>query len=82
MLAPGDASEVVAELEIAAAANDDGRRMVRFFAMSRERYLAAPSNARRVVTPPGTTHQFVVEVPDFVIRLMAELIDDRAHPKH
>ncbi|HET8613602.1 MAG TPA: alpha/beta hydrolase [Sphingomonas sp.] len=74
LVAPGDANEVVSEPEIAGASSSESRRMLRFFALSRERYMAASSNSRRIATPAGTTHQFVTEVPDFVINLIESLI--------
>ena len=74
LVAPGDAREVVAEPEIAGAAQAESERMLRFFALSRERYMAASTNARRIETPEQTTHQFVTEAPDFVVTLMRQLL--------
>ncbi|MEG3153640.1 alpha/beta fold hydrolase [Sphingomonas sp. RB1R13] len=73
LVAPGNASEVIAEKEVAGAGKEQ-ERMVRFFARSRERYLAISSNARRIMTPFGTTHQFVYETPEFVIGVVEEAI--------
>ena len=73
LVAPGDAGEVTANPEVAAAGREQAR-MINFFAKSRERYMAASSNALRVVAPPGTTHQFVYESPDFVIKTLREAI--------
>jgi len=70
LVAPGNASEVTAQPEVANAAAAESQRMVRFFAASRERYLAISRRSQRVYTPAGTTHQFVVEAPEFVIELM------------
>lgn len=78
LVAPGDANEVTAEPEIGGASDAESKRMLRFFALSRERYLAASTNARRIVTPPGTTHQFVLEAPDFVIMTIKDLVRNRA----
>ena len=74
LVAPGDANEVKAEPEIGGAGEDEGKRMLRFFALSRERYMAASSNTRRIVTPPGSTHQFVLDEPDFVIATIEQLL--------
>lgn len=73
LVAPGNASEAAAEPEVANADSAESRRMLNFFASSRERYMAASTRSRRVVTPPGTTHQFVVEEPDFVLALMRDI---------
>lgn len=77
LVAPGDASEVAANPEVAAAGGEQAR-MINFFAKSRERYMAASANSRRVVAPAGTTHQFVYERPDFIIDTMREAIRTEA----
>ncbi len=74
LVAPGNASEVTAEPEVANAGTGESQRMLRFFASSRERYMATSRRSRRVHTPEGTTHQFVIERPDFVIDLMREMV--------
>ncbi len=66
LVAPGSAEEVTAEKEIADASATEQRRMQNFFAASRERYLATSTRSHRVVAPPGSTHQFVYEIPEFV----------------
>jgi pimeloyl-ACP methyl ester carboxylesterase len=73
LVAPGDASEVTANPDVAAAGCDQAR-MINFFARSRERYMAISSNSRRIVAPAGTTHQFVYERPDFIIETIREAI--------
>lgn len=73
LVAPGDAGEVTANPEVASSGSEQAR-MINFFAKSRERYMATSSNARRVIAPAGTTHQFVYERPDFVIETMREAI--------
>ncbi|QMW23794.1 alpha/beta hydrolase [Sandaracinobacteroides saxicola] len=73
LVAPGDAGEVTANPEVAGAGGEQAR-MINFFARSRERYMATSSNARRIVAPAGTTHQFVYERPDFIIDTMREAI--------
>jgi pimeloyl-ACP methyl ester carboxylesterase len=73
LVAPGDASEVTADPDVAAAGSEQ-ERMINFFAQSRERYMATSSNSRRVLAPAGTTHQFVYERPDFIIETMREAV--------
>ncbi|QGN55647.1 alpha/beta fold hydrolase [Novosphingobium sp. Gsoil 351] len=74
LVAPGDAGEVTAEREVGSAADGDAARMINFYARSRERYLAASSRSRRVVAPPGSTHQFVYTHADFVIGTLSEAV--------
>jgi pimeloyl-ACP methyl ester carboxylesterase len=52
----------------------EAQRMFRFFAATRERYLATSSRSRRVVAPPGAGHNFVYEIPDWTIGVLRELI--------
>lgn len=74
LVAPGEASEVTANQEVAAAGGTEAARMLRFFAMSRERYMAISSNSRRVIAPPGSTHQFVYTHPQFAIDTLVAAI--------
>lgn len=74
LIAPGNAEEVKANPDIAKALGSEGARMINFFATSRERYMATSTNARRVVAPEGTTHQFVYERPDFIVETMRAAI--------
>ncbi len=53
---------------------DNATPMVRFFAATRERYLATSTRSRRVVAPKGSGHNFVYEIPDWTIGVMRELI--------
>jgi hypothetical protein len=52
----------------------NAQRMFRFFAATRERYLATSTRSRRVVAPKGSGHNFVYEIPDWTISVMRELI--------
>jgi hypothetical protein len=52
----------------------NARRMFRFFAATRERYLATSTRSRRVVAPKGSGHNFVYEIPDWTIAVMREAI--------
>lgn len=80
LVAPGSAEEVAAEPELGAAGGADGARLLRFFQLVRERYLAASRDARRIVTPPGSTHQFVYEHPDFVADVLRDAVRSRGSP--
>ncbi len=56
------------------AGADNAQRMFRFFAATRERYLATSTRSRRVVAPKGSGHNFVYEIPDWTIGVMREVI--------
>ncbi len=53
---------------------ENAQRMFRFFAATRERYLATSTRSRRVVAPKGSGHNFVYEVPDWTIGVMRDVI--------
>ena len=57
------------------------QRMFRFFAATRERYLATSTRSRRVVAPKGSGHNFVYETADWTIGVLRELIcaDGKPH---
>ncbi len=74
LVAPGTAAEVLENSDVSAAGETESKRMVNFFARSRERYMGVSSNSRRVVAPAGTTHQFVYERPDFVVTTIRDAI--------
>lgn len=73
VVAPRSAEEVAADPQIGQAGGE-ATRMVNFFARSRERYLATSSQSRRIFAPPGATHNFVYEHPDFLIETMREAV--------
>jgi pimeloyl-ACP methyl ester carboxylesterase len=52
----------------------NARRMFRFFAATRERYLATSTRSRRVVAPAGSGHNFIYEESEWTIGVMRELI--------
>jgi pimeloyl-ACP methyl ester carboxylesterase len=60
--------------EARAGSDANARRMFRFFAATRERYLATSTRSRRVVAPKGAGHNFVYEIPDWTIAVMREAI--------
>jgi hypothetical protein len=60
--------------EAQASGADNARRMFRFFAATRERYLATSIRSRRVVAPKGSGHNFIYEIPDWTIAVMREAI--------
>lgn len=70
LVAPGSSEELHATPEVADASGGEAARMLRFFQRTRERYLATSSNARRIYAPPGATHQFVYQMPEFLIETM------------
>lgn len=70
-----DADGDIASLPEAQAGDaDNARRMLSFFAATRERYLAASTRSRRVVAPRGAGHNFVYELPEWTIAVMREAI--------
>ncbi len=75
LVAPKDDSDVAGLPE---AQTDDARlnqRVMRVIARSRERYLATSDRSRRIIAPAGSGHNFVYEIPDFVIDVMREAIE-------
>jgi pimeloyl-ACP methyl ester carboxylesterase len=67
---------ILPEARSGGAAN--AQRMARFYAATRERYLAASTNSRRVVAPAGSGHNFVYEQPEWTICVMREAICGQA----
>lgn len=63
---------ILPEARSGSAAN--AKRMFNFYAASRERYLAISSRSRRIVSPPGSGHNFVYEHPEWTIGVMREAI--------
>ena len=58
----------------------NARRMFSFFAATRERYLAASTQSRRIVAPKGSGHNFVYEHPDWTIAVMLARVCGTALP--
>jgi pimeloyl-ACP methyl ester carboxylesterase len=52
----------------------NAQRMFRFFAATRERYLATSTRSRRIIAPAGSGHNFIYEEPEWTIGVMRELI--------
>jgi len=80
LIAPGDIRDFdeVAEMigdEAPTRGQLDAARLRRFYARSRERYLAVSGLSERVVAPPGTGHNFVYEAPDFVLDVVRRTLD-------
>ena len=67
------------ESRAGSAAN--AQRMARFFAATRERYLAASTRSHRVVAPAGAGHNFVYELPEFTIGVLREIVLGEAEGK-
>ena len=82
LVAPGDMvefedfSRTLAEANDAAGQDAFARRVGRFYRNTRERYLAASSRSQRIVTPPGTGHNFPYETPEFVVDVMRRVLDE------
>lgn len=74
LVAPATADEVTVLPEVAGASGIESARMQRFFARTRERYLATSRRSRRLFTPDGTTHQFCYETPEFVTNTVREIL--------
>jgi pimeloyl-ACP methyl ester carboxylesterase len=76
LVGPKDDSDadIAALPEAQGGGADHVRRMARFFAATRERYLATSTRSRRVVAPQGSGHNFVYEIPDWTIGALRELI--------
>ena len=76
LVAPQDNSDadIAALPEAQSGGADHARRMFRFFAATRERYLATSTRSRRVIAPAGSGHNFVYEDPQFTIGVMREVI--------
>ena len=66
---------ILPEAQRGGAAN--AQRMFRFYAASRERYLAISTQSRRVVAPAGAGHNFVYELPDWTIGVMRDAINSK-----
>ena len=76
LVAPQDNSDadIAALPEAQAGGKAQAQRMFRFFAATRERYLATSTRSRRIVAPAGAGHNFVYEQADWTIGVMRQLI--------
>jgi len=76
LVAPQDDSDadIAALPESQAGSADNARRMFRFFAATRERYLATSTRSRRIVAPAGSGHNFVYENAEFTIAVMRDIL--------
>jgi pimeloyl-ACP methyl ester carboxylesterase len=66
---------ILPEARSGGAAN--AQRMSRFYAASRERYLATSTRSRRVVAPAGAGHNFVYELPEWTIGVMRDALSSK-----
>ena len=80
LVAPQDNSDadIAALPEAQSGGADHAQRMFRFFAATRERYLATSTRSRRVVAPAGSGHNFIYEDTAFTIGVMREVIIEAA----
>jgi hypothetical protein len=67
-------ADIAALPEAQTAGAEQARRMFRFYAATRERYLATSTRSRRVVAPAGSGHNFVYEDPSFTIGVMRNVV--------
>ncbi|MFN8895575.1 MAG: alpha/beta fold hydrolase [Betaproteobacteria bacterium] len=67
-------ADIAALPEAKTAGAEQARRMFRFYAATRERYLATSTRSRRVVAPAGSGHNFVYEDPSFTIGVMRNVV--------
>lgn len=76
LVAPQDNADadIAALPEAQSSGTAQAQRMFRFFAATRERYLATSTRSRRIVAPPGSGHNFVYEQPDWTIGVLRPLI--------
>lgn len=58
----------------------DTTRLLRFYARSRERYLAASSRSERIYSPAGTGHNFPYEAPETVVDAVRRMLLEHPHP--
>ncbi len=76
LVAPQDDSggDIALLPEAQSGGDANAKRMFRFFAATRERYLATSTRSKRVVAPKGAGHNFVFELPEFTIGVLREII--------
>lgn len=74
----GPRDDVDTDVSLLPEAHEGGeanaQRMFRFFAATRERYLATSTRSRRIIAPAGSGHNFIYEEPEWTIGVMRELI--------
>jgi len=66
--------DIAALPEAQSGSAQNAQRMFRFFAATRERYLATSTRSRRVIAPAGSSHNFVYEAPEWTIGVLREAI--------
>jgi len=77
LVAPGeDASTAVYAEKIAGGPGPVAQRFENFLTRTRERYLAASSQSKRIYAPAGTGHNFPYEAPEFVTETMRGILKD------
>lgn len=89
LVAPADLSMVdvnaMAQAMATVAGEDGGpgtvdvTRLQRFYARTRERYLATSSRSERIYAPAGTGHNFPYETPEIVVEAVSRML--REHPR-
>lgn len=76
LVAPGDSPEIADLPEVARVPDPEARRMMRFFPLTRERYMTTSSRARRVIAPAGSGHNFPFEAPEFTIDIIKSVLTE------
>lgn len=76
LIAPREDPTIRPYVESVIGAGEDADRFAAILRATRERYLAASSNAHRVITPEGTGHQFPDTHPDFVADTIRRIQED------
>jgi pimeloyl-ACP methyl ester carboxylesterase len=82
LVAPKDDQDAELHSLPEARASEAGvqRRMVSFFAATRERYLAASTRSTRVVAPAGSGHNFTYEHPEWTAEVVRRAVEGQAPP--
>jgi pimeloyl-ACP methyl ester carboxylesterase len=84
LVAPRDeaSSEIASLPEAQAGQQAQMRRMLRFYAATRERYLATSTRSRRVLAPAGSGHNFVYEQAAFTVAVLRAAVEGHEPPAH
>lgn len=73
-------ADIAALPESQSGSTENARRMFRFFAATRERYMATSTRSQRIVAPKGAGHNFIYEEPEWTMSVMRELLFSEVVP--
>ena len=76
LIAPGEDASTKIYAEQVLGPGPGADRFARFLTATRERFLAASSNAKRIYAPAGTGHNFPSEAPKFVTQTLLRIASD------